>query len=409
MNKADSSSFASIYRDCSLSAVVAGMVALVATYSGPMLIVVQAANAGHLSTQVLSTWIWALSVGAAALGLWFSVRLRVPVIGAWSTPGVALLISGLPQYSFSDIIGCYLILAAIVTVLGFSGGFGRFIKLLPANLLSAMLAGVLFQFCTKMFHSVQSSPAFVLPIIAVYFICKRLLPRYAVAIALMLGLFITLMVQPVAGKLPALEFVRPVLTAPTLSTEALIGLGLPLLMLAMTQYATAIAVLRNAGYVVSDNMVVGVSGLVSLPLSLFGSSGINPAAIVGAICAGPECHPEPERRYVAGIVCGLGYLLLGAFGVSVVGVFSLLSHEVIATLAGLALLSTLVSSLFGALAQEENREPAVIAFLVTASGVSFSGIGSALWGLLAGLVFSSVLHWSGFANAPAHEPPVRTP
>lgn len=408
MNQAKQFSLASMWGDCSLSAVVAGLVALAATYSGPMLIVVQAANAGHLSASLLSTWIWSLSFGAAVLGLWFSVRLHVPVIGAWSTPGVALLISGIAQYSFSDLIGCYLVLAAAITVLGFSGLFGRFIKLLPANLLCAMLAGVLFQFCAKMFYSVQSNPAFVLPIIAVYFICKRMLPRYAVALALIIGLCITLMAKPVAA-LPPLELVRPVFTAPTFSKEALMGMGLPLLMLAMTQYATAIAVLRNAGYAVSDNLVVGVSGLVSLPLSLFGSSGINPAAIVGAICAGPESHPDPERRYVSGVVCGLGYLLLGAFGVSIVGVFSLLSREVIATLAGLALLSTLVSSLFGALAQEENREPSVITFLVTASGVSFFGLGSALWGLLAGLIFSSVLQWSGFSNSSAHEPSGRAP
>lgn len=364
-----------------------------------MLIVVQAANAGNLSTQVLSTWIWSISIGAAIVGLWFSVRFRVPIIGAWSTPGVALLISVLADYTFSDVVGCYLILSLIIIALGFLGLFGRIIRLLPASLLSAMLAGVLFQFCTKMFFSMQTHPAFVLSIIAVYCICKRIKPRYAVVGALVAGLCIALLIQPVAEDFPHLEFVRPVFTAPTLSIEALIGVGLPLGMLAMTQYATAITVLRNAGYTVSDAAVVGVSGLVSLPLSLFGSSGINPAAIVGAICAGPECHPDPTRRYISGIVCGLGYLFLGTLGVSVVGIFSLLPNEVVTTLAGLALMSTLVSTLSGALESTDSREPAVIAFLVTASGVSFFGLGSALWGLFAGLFFSCVLRCNGFSRA----------
>jgi benzoate membrane transport protein len=374
-------------KDFSVSAAVAGLIALVATFSGPVLIVVQAARAGHLGQAHLSTWIWALSIGAAALGLWYSLRHKIPVIGAWSTPGVALLISGLSQYPFSDVVGCYLVLAVLVTWVGLSGIFSRLMTYLPAHLLSAMIAGVLFQFCTRIFQSLQSFPQVILPIVIAYLLARRLIPRYAVAMALMAGLLVAMLTTKLDTSQVDLRLVQPVLTLPTFSVEALVGLGLPLFLLALTQYAT--------GLTVSDRSIVGSSGLVSIPLTFFGSSGINPAAIVAAICASPECHPDEKRRYVSGVVCGIGYLCVGAFGSSIVVLFGLLPGGMIATLAGLALLSTLVGSLAGCLAAERTREASCITFAVTVSGMSFFGLGSALWGLIAGLVFTAVLSASG--------------
>jgi benzoate membrane transport protein len=377
-------------RDFSLSAAVAGLIALVATYSGPVLVVVQAARAGHLSSDLLSTWIWALSFGAALLGLWFSLRHRLPVIGAWSTPGVALLVGGLTQYPFAEVVGCYLILTLLVALIGWSGAFSRLMAKLPTHLLSAMIAGVMFQFCADIFRSMQQVPWVVLPVVAVYLAGRRLAPRYAVAWALLsaLGVAIASGTGPATGVY--LEVVRPVFTTPAFSLDALVGLGVPLLLLALTQYATGVTVLRNAGYAVSDRSLVGISGLISMPLSFFGSSGINPAAIVAGICASSECHPDPRRRYVAGVVCALGYLLVGVFGASVVALFGLLPNGLVATLAGLALLSAMVSSLTISLAQEQSREASCITFAVTVSGMSFFGLGSALWGLIVGLVFSTV-------------------
>ncbi|HJU99681.1 MAG TPA: benzoate/H(+) symporter BenE family transporter [Burkholderiaceae bacterium] len=386
-------------QDFSLSAAVAGLIALLATYSGPVLIVVQAAQAGHLSLELLSTWIWALSVGAAALGLYLSLRYRIPVIGAWSTPGVALLIGALGQYPFSDVIGCYLALAVAVTLLAWSGLFARLMKWLPANLLSAMIAGVLFQFCTKVFQALQGAPQLVLPVVLTYLLCRRFIPRYAVALALLSGLLLAWSQPALEHGGVALTLVRPVVTMPTFSATALLGLGLPLLLLALTQYATGLTILSNAGYEVTARTIVGVSGLVSMPLALCGSSGINPAAIVGALCASSECHADPRRRYIAGVVCGVGYLCVGIFGASVVALFALLPAGLIATLAGLALLGTLVSSLTASLADETKREASLITFVVTVSGMSFWGLGSALWGLLAGLLFTYVLSWSGLRGA----------
>jgi benzoate membrane transport protein len=376
----------SIRRDFSISAAIAGLIALFATYSGPVLIVVQAAQAGRLSQGLLSTWIWALSIGAGTVGLWLSLKHRMPVIGAWSTPSVALLISGLSQYAFSDVIGCYVVLTVVITLIGVSGLFTRFMSYLPAHLLSAMIAGVLFQFCTKIFQSLQTFPMVVVPVIVAYIVCRRMIPRYAVAAALIIGIIFAVPGSAGGHDNVHLSLVVPLFTMPTYSANALLGLGLPLLLLALTQYATSIHILRNAGYDISPKSVVGVSGIVSIPLALFGSSGINPAAIVGAICASPESHPDPRRRYISGVVCGLGYLCIGVFGASIVALFALLPAGLTASLAGLALLGTLASSLTTSLADETLRESSLVTFLVTVSGMSFLGLGSALWGLVLGVI-----------------------
>lgn len=377
--------------DFSISAALAGLIALVATYSGPVLIVVQAAQAGHLSHSLLSTWIWAVSVGAGVLGLWLSLRYRMPVIGAWSTPGVALLISGLAHYQFKEVIGCYLAVSLTVAVLGLSGLFGRLIKHLPAHLLSAMIAGVLFEFCAGIFRSIELAPMVVLPVVAVYVVCRRIIPRYAVALALLMGVVAALPEVRFSAQEFDLSVVKPELTLPGFSAESLIGLGLPLLLLALTQLATAIHILRSAGYAISPRSVVGTSGLMSIPLALFGNSGINPAAIVGAMCASPECHVDPHRRYISGVVCGIGYLGIGTFGASIVALFARLPTGLTVTLAGLALLGTFVSSLGTALANEAHRESSVVTFVATVSGMSFFGLGSALWGLVVGILFSLAL------------------
>ncbi|KND60031.1 Benzoate transport protein [Candidatus Burkholderia verschuerenii] len=380
-----------IRSDFSFSAAIAGLIALIATYSEPVLIVVQAAQAGHLSYDQLSTWIWAVSIGAGMVGLWLSLRFRMPVIGAWSTPGVALLITALAQYPFSDVIGCYIVVSIIIAVIGLSGLFSRLIQYLPAHLLSAMIAGVLFEFCTSIFRSLQSTPVIVLPVLAVYVLGRRLISRYAVALALLAGVLVALPGAELATHGLALHVVKPDMTYPTFSGSALIGLGLPLLLLALTQLATSIHILNSAGFAISPRAVVGSSALMSIPLSLFGNSGINPAAIVGAMCASSECHEQPQRRYISGVVCGIGYLCIGTFGASILALFSRLPEGLTATLAGLALIGTLVSNMATSLANEGNREASVVTFVVTVSGMSFFGLGSALWGLIAGILFSIAL------------------
>jgi benzoate membrane transport protein len=196
----------------------------------------------------------------------------------------------------------------------------------------------------------------------------------------------------------SIELARPVLTTPEFSVASLIGVAVPLILATLaTQNAPGMAVLSASGYEADDRLLIGTTGLVSTALAPFGAHAVNLAAITAAICTGPESHPDPRRRYVAGVSCGAFYLLIGAFGSTLVAFFAGLPKELVAAIAGVALLGALAGGITGAVKEEKDREAALITFLATASGVTLFGIGSAFWGLVFGVAAHLVLSgkWRG--------------
>ncbi|MBP7657963.1 MAG: benzoate/H(+) symporter BenE family transporter, partial [Pseudoxanthomonas sp.] len=158
-----------------------------------------------------------------------------------------------------------------------------------------------------------------------------------------------------------------------------------------SQNVPGVAVIRASGYAIPISPVVGWTGLVNLLLAPFGAFALNLAAITAAICMGREAHEDAARRYVAAIAAGVFYVVVGLFGATVAALFAAFPKELILAIAGIALLGTIGNSLAAALRDEAEREPALVTFLVTASGLSLAGIGSAFWGLLAGVVTLLVL------------------
>lgn len=384
--------FKTFRQDYSTSAFVAGLIAVIVSYAGPLVIVFQAARIGHLSTAQTSSWIWAISIGSGLTGLYLSLRYRTPVITAWSTPGAALLVTALTQYPYQEVIGAYLFSAALITVLGATGLFSRLMERLPAGVVAAMLAGILFRFGIGVFSSLEQLPTLVLPMLLAYLTGRRWWPRYAIVITLLVGFC-------AASGLHQLDFhdftatlAVPVLTMPQFSLSAIIGIGIPLCFVTMaSQNAPGIAVLRTAGYMTPINPLMVTTGVVSLLLAPFGAHGINLAAITAAICTGSEAHAKPARRYIAGVSCAVFYLVIGAFGATISSLFASLPAALIASLAGLALFGSLAAGLGNAMTDGVKREPALIAFLVTASGMTFFGIGAAFWGLGLGVLANWLL------------------
>ncbi|MEX6504408.1 benzoate/H(+) symporter BenE family transporter [Pseudomonas zhanjiangensis] len=375
-----------LINDCSLSAVVAGFIATVISYAGPLVIIFQAAESASLSHAVLSSWVWAISIGSAVLGIGLSLRYRVPVIIAWSAPGSALLVALLPQISLNEAVGAYIVASLIIFLVGISGAFDRVIGKLPAAISAGMLAGILFSFGTGLFVSLRSQPLLVLAMFISYLLVKRLLPRYAVLAVLLVGSAIAVASGQLHQEALVVGLARPVWISPEFSLAASLNIALPLVMLALTgQFVPGMAVLRNAGYPTPASPIISSSALGSLLLAPFACHGLNLAAITAAICTGREAHEDPARRYVAGVAGGLVYLLLGLFGATLVSLFSAFPRELIAALAGLALFGAIGGALAGAMAQPDDREAALITFLVTASGMSFLSLSAAFWGLVFGI------------------------
>lgn len=385
-------SLGDLRRDFSLSASVAGVIAVMVSYGGPAAIIFQAASLAGLTADQLTSWIWAISIGSGVAGLVLSMAYRAPVIIAWSTPGAALLAAGWAAYPYPEAIGAFVFAAVAITVFGATGLFGALMERIPQAVVAAMLAGILFRFGVEVFTAMRATPLLVAPMLACYLAMKRLSPRYAIVATLAVGLVAAAALGLLDFSLVEASIARPELTAPVFSLGALIGLGVPLFMVTMTgQNATGLGVLRTAGYKTPGGPLVAATGALSTLLAPFGSHGINLAAITAAICTGPEAHGDPDKRYVAGVVCGLAYLVVGLFGATLVGIFTALPPGLIAAISGLALFGALQNGLTQAMADEARREAALVTFLLTVSGVSVFGVGSAFWGLVGGVLANAAL------------------
>lgn len=377
-----------LLQDLSLSAVVAGFIATVISYAGPLVIIFQVAQAADMPQAALTSWVWAISIGSGVLGIVLSMRYRVPVIIAWNAPGSALLITLLPGMSLNEAVGAYLISSLIILLVGLSGSFDRIVSRLPAAISAGMLAGILFSFGTGLFVSLQQQPLLVLAMFFTYLLGKRLMPRYAILAVLLVGVSIALGMGELRSDALVVGLAIPQWITPEFTWQATLNIALPLVMVALTgQFLPGVAVLRAAGYHSTPaSPLITQSGLWSVLLAPFGCHGLTLAAITAAICTGKEAHEDPARRYVAGVSGGVFYLLLGLFGATLVSIFTAFPAALIAALAGLALLAAIGGALAGAMAVPDDREAALITFLVTASGMSFLGLSAAFWGLIFGIV-----------------------
>ncbi len=397
-------------RDASMPAILAGIIATLVSFAGPLVIIFQAASG--LPPAQLASWVWAIAMGSGVLGVALSLRYRVPVVVAWSIPGSVLLVSLLPTVDFAVAVGAYLVASAVILLVGLSGLFDRLVAKLPAAIPAAMLAGILFGFATELFVGMKAQPLLVLAMFAGFFVGRRLFPRYAVVLVLLIGIVIALGSGQVRGQLPALQLTAPVWVMPRFDWQAVLNIALPLVVVAITgQFMPGIALLRSSGYhTPAAGPLVAWSAAGSALLAPFGCHGLNLAAVTAALCTGPEAHDDPARRYVAGVSGGVLYLLLGLFAGAVLALFATLPKELIATLAGLALFPTIASALSGAVADPGDRDAALVTFIVSASGMSLFGLGAAFWSLLLGMAAHLLLRHrratSSSTTAPAQETPM---
>ncbi|MFJ5889090.1 benzoate/H(+) symporter BenE family transporter [Streptomyces californicus] len=373
--------------DASLSAVLAGLITVVVSCSGPLLVVLAAAAAGRLTDAQTASWVWAACVGSGVTCAVLSWWTRMPVITAFSTPGAAVLVGSLGDYTYPEAVGAFLVSGVLMALTGLTGVFGQIMRRVPPGIVAAMLAGVLFSFGVDLFAALDGAPLPVLAALATYLAVKQRSPRYAVAWALVTAVLATAVAPGLHAPSVAVGLTLPVFTAPEFTVSAVVGLAVPLAVVTMaSQNAPGLGVLAACGYRPNDRLLITATGLASTALAPLGGHAVNLAAITAAISTGEESHRDPDRRYVAGLACGVFYLLAGVGGAALVGLFAVLPPQLIAVIAGVALLATFSSSLAQAVADERGRDAAVVTFLTTASGITLGGIGSACWGLVLGLV-----------------------
>ena len=370
----------------SWTALLSGFLVVFVSTTGPIAILYQAAAAGKLPIELTNSWLFAVFLGSGLFGLLLTLRFGIPIVGSWASTTTALLVTGLVDHPFSEVIGAYFGASILLMIVGYTGIFNKLMQSIPHAIIMAMLAGVLLIFGTRIFTSTRINPLMGLLMLAVFFLGRTLKWRAPVLASFAVGL-ITVIAQSKIDVPPLnFEVVTPVWTNPTFSLGSLFTLTIPIFLVVMTtQNAPGIALLKAVHYKAPVNQIVHFGGTLSLLGAGFGGAGVNLSAMTATIAISPDSDPNPKTRYFAGVVSGVAYCVAALFAGIFSALFGAFPVELTAILAGLALLPVITAALTDALEEKDFRDSAVVTFLVTISGVSGWGIGSPFWGLIAGI------------------------
>jgi len=376
----------------SINNITAGFIAVMVGFTSSAVIIFQAAASAGATPAEVSSWIFALGVGVAITCFIVSFYYRMPILAAWSTPGAALLVASLSGVSLPEAMGAFVFSAILMIIAGVTGAFARVMEHIPRSLASAMLAGILLHFGLNVFIAMADQKTLIFGMLITYLIGKRVFPRFVILLVLCVGMLIASGENLIHLPEFHFSFAYPIYIKPVFSLSVLVSVGLPLFVVTMTsQMIPGFAVLQAAGYEPPVSPLVTIMGIANLIIAPFGGFSVNLAAMSAAICTSEEAEPDPALRYRATVWAGVFYFLVGIFSASLVGILTAFPKELVAGVAGLALLTTLGANLKVAVDDEHQREPALITFLIAASGVNFFGVSAAFWGLLAGIFASFFL------------------
>jgi benzoate membrane transport protein len=379
--------------DLSLPAVVAGFVAVLVGFTSSVVIVFAAAQALGATPAQTTSWMWALGIGMGLTSIGLSLATRQPVLTAWSTPGAAL-IAGTSGLAMGEAVGAFIACGALIVLAGLTRAFERVMDRIPQAIAAALLAGVLARFAIDAAGATATAPVLVIAMALAFLAGRRWWPRWSVPGVLVAGVVIAALQGRMQWQSVAWSAAVPVWTTPQWSWAAFVGIALPLFVVTMaSQNLPGVAAQRAAGYATPVSASITATGAATVLLAPFGGYAFNLAAITAAIAMSPEAHADPARRYTAAVMAGVFYLAIGLAGGAVVGLLQAFPRELVLAVAGLALLGTIAGGLAAALRDEHHRDAAILTFVVTLSGVSLLGIGSAFWGVVAGAVALVVQQW----------------
>ncbi|MDN8287397.1 benzoate/H(+) symporter BenE [Acinetobacter baumannii] len=384
--------FKTLKNDWSISATVAGFLAVLISYSGPLIIFFQAAQRAHVSTDMMVSWIWGISIGAAVSGIYLSIKYKTPVITAWSAPGTALLVTLFPNISLNEAVAAYITSAIVIFLIGITGYFDKLLKWIPQDVAAGMMAGILFQFGISLFTASDSMPLIVFSMLIVFLIAKRLMPRYTMIWVLAAGVLLSLILGKMNPVDVSFNLAIPQWISPEWTWNSTLNLAVPLILVSLTgQFLPGMAIMKLSGYDTPAKPIITATSIASLAVACVGGITIVLASITAALCMGKDAHELKEKRYIAGIANGIFYILGGLFAGSIVMLFSLLPKELVAALAGLALLGAIATNISVAMKNDGQRDAALITFLATASGMHFLGLSSVFWGICIGVIAHFIL------------------
>ena len=374
-----------------ISHISAGFTAVLVGYTSSVVIIIQAATAAGATAAQIESWLWALGLAMGLSSLLFSWFYKRPVLTAWSTPGAAMLVAAVGQYSMPEVIGAFTVSGILIVLTGMITPLARLLERIPPYLGTAMLGAILLPFCLKAFQPLGSTPLVFLLMFGSYLVAKYFVPRYTMLILLIVGVACAVFGGSFNHAGVALNLAQPEWVSPRFDVMAMLNLSLPLYVLTMlSQNLPGVAMMRSHGYDAPVKPLLIGTGLTNVVFAPFGGFSVNLAAISAAICMNDGVDADPKQRYRAVMWAGVFYLIAGVWATTVVALFLALPKNITQILAGLALLGTLLMCLQISFKEGKQQESALLTFLITLSGASFLGISATLWGLLVGMVYLKV-------------------
>ncbi|MEX3073494.1 benzoate/H(+) symporter BenE family transporter [Vibrio alginolyticus] len=375
-----------------LSHVSAGFTAVLVGYTSSVVIIIQAATSAGATPLQIESWLLALGVAMGVTSIGYSWFYKTPILTAWSTPGAAMLVIASQQYELPVVVGAFVVSGVLILLTGLITPLSRALERIPPQLGTAMLGAILLPFCLNSFKAVSSAPISFLLMFSVLLLAKNVIPKYAMLVLLIIGVFCSVGVEDATIDITGLSFAQPEWVTPGITASAILNLSVPLYIITMlSQNLPGIAMMKSYQYDTPVKPILIGTGLTNILAAPFGGFSVNLAAISAAICMTEEVDSDRRQRYRAVIWAGAFYLIAGVFATTVVAVFLSLPDAVTKILAGFALLGTLMMCLQTAFHDEGYRESALLTFLITLSGFSFLGLSATLWGLLVGIVHLRLL------------------
>jgi benzoate membrane transport protein len=375
------------------NAIVAGAIAVLVGVTSSIAVVFAAAERVGADAKTTGSWIGAICIGMGVCTVVLSLRYKTPVKLAWSTPGAALIATMPVGTTLKAVTGAFLFCSLLYLITGVTGLFDRLVGRIPLPIASALLAGVLAKFALEAFASAADSTVLIVVMFLAHVVARLVVPRFSALIVLAVGVLVAVFQDLIDASGLSLSTVDPTWTSPSFDLGVIIGLGLPLYLVTMAaQNTPGVAALRTHGYDTPASPAITASGIAGLALAPFGLYSINLAAITASMVMAPDIHPDKAKRYPAAVSAGAIYIVIGVLGGSVAAILGVLPRPLIIATAAFALLPTITNGLATATSDESFRDAAIVTFLVTVSGVTIGGIGSAFWAIVAGVVVQAARH-----------------
>lgn len=372
--------------------VSSGLISAMLAMTGPPAIILAGANAGHFTHTQTISWMFAVYFFGGLFSIIFPLIYKIPITGAHSLSGVAFLVTVTPYYSFSELIGSYLISGLIIFIVGISGLYTKIMKWFPNEIIAAMLGGLVTTYVVRLITSVHDLMIVGLPAILCYFIFIKWVKRLpAVLGAVCTALLIILFTQNIEISTMRAEYVFPEIFKPKFSIIEIFTISIPLALLILSNDAApGIGALESTNFKPPIKKIVAASGIFSMATAFFGGQSANIAGMMSAICADGETGPK-EKRYMASIVSGVMILLFGIFAWKIVPFIKALPVSFVSMLAGFALIGVLGSSLQMGFSRNKYRLSSTFAFVIALSNISIFHISAPVLALVIGSLISKFI------------------